>query len=115
MSPDRLELVSSLVGLSSAEKDSITAVAEEYEDSVDSLVAAYQEYSQLLKRKLEIDSRYASLNYKLYESFMEVHKNAIIISALRSEVQIKKLELGGEAEDRIAHILKKYLIIEKFY
>ena len=115
MNLEDLELVSHILRIDGEEKKELLASGGRYDEEIAHLLDAYRKYSELLERKLSLDSRYASLNYKLYETFMEVHKNAIIISALKSEVSIRKIELGGEAEDRIDRLLKKYLIIEKFY
>ena len=115
MSPEDLELASQILRIEGEERNELLASGGRYDEEAARLLEAYRKYSELLERKLSLDSKYASLNYKLYETFMEAHKNAIIISALKSEVSIKKIELGGEAEDRIDRLLKKYLIIEKFY
>ena len=115
MNSEELDLASDILRLENEEKKELLASGGRYDEEVARLLDSYRKYSELLERKLSLDSRYASLNYKLYETFMEVHKTTIIISALKSEVSIKKIELGGEAEDRIDRLLKKYLIIEKFY
>ncbi len=108
-------MASKLLHLNEDEVNELRTNAEAYEGEISELIDAYSEYSATMEKKLAIDSEYSSLNYKLYESFMEVHKNAIIISALRSECSIKKIDLGGEADNKIKRILEKYLIIKKFY
>ncbi len=106
--------VSRILGLSEIEKEEIENNHIEYEEMVSELLEVYAEYSRLLGEKLKLDSTYASYNYKIYESFMEVHKNAIILSALSSEIKMKKIDLGEEAVSRVSRILDRYLMLERF-
>ncbi|MCL4315122.1 MAG: hypothetical protein M1454_05305 [Candidatus Thermoplasmatota archaeon] len=115
MTCELIEKLTGIVKLSDEEINEITSAMDTYSEVLQELIEVHTKFSQAFERKMQLDTRYASLNYKLYETFMEVHKNAIIISALRTELGIRGKDLGEEANSKISRILRKYLVIDKFY
>ncbi|MCL5438133.1 MAG: hypothetical protein M1148_02930 [Candidatus Thermoplasmatota archaeon] len=109
-----LDNIFRIISFSDEEKEELIINQKEYEPLLEDLEKVVKEYNAVLGRKLKLDSKYASYNYKVYESFMETHKNAIILSGLFSEAKLKKLEVGKEAEQKINRILDGYLFLERF-
>ncbi|GEM_PF-5336168 len=70
-----------------------------------------ERFKQLMQKKLKLQSEYAKINYLIYETYMSVHQNAIVISALYSESRIKMGQLDPGIVDKIEYILDKYLFL----
>ncbi|MCL4328194.1 MAG: hypothetical protein M1151_00960 [Candidatus Thermoplasmatota archaeon] len=111
---DQNSRLKKILHLSAEEERELKENPGRYEDLVSRLMEAYEVSSGVLSERLKLESRYAILNFEIYQTFSEVHKNALVISALFSETKMKKLDLGKEAVDKINVILDRYLFVERF-
>ncbi len=100
-----------ITGLSEEEYREIHENPEKYGASVNKLLETYKDYMKLVKTRSELESRIASLKYRHSEIFMEVHRNAIILSSLRSNIRLMGLSFDPDRLIRLNEILDEYLLI----
>lgn len=82
-----------------------------YIDLIESLDSIFGKYQRALKEAEMLDSKIASLTYSNYESFMNTHINAIMLSALRAKANLMGVKLNSNLLTRIERILDSYLLL----
>lgn len=86
----------------------------EYEDEIMELVEVYRKHQEMSMRKNHLHSQVARFNFDIYETWMELHKNAITLSSYRAEANLRSIELEKSFTKRMNEIIDKYVLIEKF-
>lgn len=106
-----LNRVMEMGSLSEAEAETILRNYDIYGELIERLDLAFQKFQRSLKESDMLDSKIASLTYANYEAFMNVHINAIMISAQRAKANLMGIPLNGEVSSRIDRILDLYLLL----
>jgi hypothetical protein len=83
----------------------------QYSDLIEKLDIIFEKYQRALKEAEMLDSKIASLTYSNYETFMNTHINAIMLSALRAKANLMGVKLNSSLLTRIERILDSYLLI----
>lgn len=85
-----------------------------YEDDLDELLNEFH-YNNKLKLELSaLQTRYSALNMEIYEKYMAVHSNAIVISALIAENNLKNNGNDAQVDVDTRTILDEYLFFTGF-
>ena len=100
-----------IIGLAEKECSEVLENPEKYGAAANKLLETYRDYMKLVKTRSELESRAASLKSRHSEIFMDVHRNAIILSSLRSNIQLLGLSLDQDKLRRLNEILEEYLMI----
>jgi hypothetical protein len=112
---EELASILSSEGFSEEEIEEVNRNAAEYGHVLRDIV---EEKKKILRNTAQLNSlhgEYATHNYEIYENYMEVHANAISMSAMKAEIALMHLPLPHEYEDKIQNILEEYLLISGFY
>lgn len=104
-----------ILKLSEEEEQEISDHPEQFSEIIDSITREVRKHFDLTQKKLGLMSRYASLNYSIYDLFMSVHDNAIVIGGLNAEAKIRGIELGKDADEKIKIIMDRYLMFDPTY
>jgi hypothetical protein len=87
---------------------------EMYENEIDELLNEYYYHRNLTAELSSLQTRYSSLNIELYDLYMAVHSNAIVISAKVAENSLMNKGVGESLTTEIQKILDEYLIFKGF-
>ncbi|MCL4314550.1 MAG: hypothetical protein M1454_02330 [Candidatus Thermoplasmatota archaeon] len=104
-----------ILKLSEEEEREISDHPERFSEIIDSITREVRKHFDLTQQKLELMSRYASLNYSIYDLFMSAHDNAIVIGGLNAEAKMRGIDLGKDADEKIKIIMDRYLMIDPTY
>ena len=105
------ELMKRIASLSQDECLEIRESPVEYAEILSELLDAYGKYIRAVKTRSSLESQIASLKYRHYEQFMKVHRNAIVLSSLRSKAGIMGIYADPGKLEKVEKILQEYLMI----
>lgn len=100
-----------ILNLTEEENDYLQGNFSEFD--FEELLDEAKKFDSYTSEKLRLQSEYAGLNYKIYESFMTTHQNTIAISGMYSELRISSTEIEKQKLGRIEYLLSKYLLIRE--
>lgn len=109
-----IEEIEGVLDLTEEEKEEFQDNYFEYEDDIMELIELYREYNENIRNKSSLHSKLARYNYDIYETWMELHKNAISLSSYRAEVNLRGISLEPEFLQKLDDVIEKYVMIEKF-
>lgn len=78
------------------------------------LVELYRKNVEMRERKNHLHSQMARFTYDIYETWMELHKNAITLSSYRAEINLRGINIEENFRKEVDEIIDKYVMIEKF-
>jgi len=94
--------------------DRVDSEAYQYETEISMLLEEFTKYNSLKKVLADYQTRYAALNADIYDLYMAVHGNAIVLSATLAELDLKKEAVPGWILEKSKAILDEYLIFRGF-
>lgn len=109
-----LEEIEKVLHLSEAEKAEFQNNYFEYEEEVMELINLYTKHKEMSQTKNDLHARMARCSYDIYETWMELHKNAISLSSYRAEANLRGITMEYNFSRKMNEIIDKYLLIEKF-
>ncbi|MHB1708253.1 MAG: hypothetical protein ACYCT2_02105 [Thermoplasmataceae archaeon] len=84
------------------------------ETEISMLLEEFIKYNRLRKTLSDYQTRYAAINAEIYDLYMAVHGNAIVLSATLAELELKKEVIPGWLLEKTKAILDEYLIFRGF-
>ena len=78
------------------------------------LLEEFIKYNSLKKALSNYQTRYAALNAEMYDLYMAVHGNAIVLSATLAELELKNEAIPRWILEKTKAILDEYLIFRGF-
>jgi len=87
---------------------------DQYGKELSILLEEFFEYKKLKTEMAALQTRYAALNAEIYDLYMAVHSNAIIISATLAEHELMGNEPPDEIQEDTRDILNEFLIFQGF-
>lgn len=86
----------------------------DYEDQIMELLDLFHKNQEMRERKNFLHSQMARFNFDIYDTWMELHKNAITLSSYRAEVNLRSIDLEESFRKDVDSIIEKYVLMEKF-
>ncbi|MEM0155998.1 MAG: hypothetical protein QW597_05295 [Thermoplasmataceae archaeon] len=99
------------------EMSTITAILENYEryeSDINELLSLYYDHRNLSAELSSLQTKYSALNIELYDLYMAVHSNAIVISAKIAESNLMNKGIKESLMVELQDILDEYLIFKGF-
>ncbi len=78
------------------------------------LIDLFRKNQEMMERKYRLHSQLARFSFDIYETWMELHKNAITLSSYRAEINLRSIEIEEVFRKRLDEIIDNYVLIEKF-
>lgn len=100
--------------MSEEERDELRENYFDYEEEIMEIVELYRKYSERFQEKSRLHSVMARYNYDIYNTWMELHKNAISLSSYRAEANLRGLPMDTDFFKRMNVLIDKYVLIAKF-
>ncbi|OWP56268.1 MAG: hypothetical protein B2I17_06705 [Thermoplasmatales archaeon B_DKE] len=94
--------------------DELLSNENQYGKELSILLEEFFEYKKLKTEMAALQTRYAALNAEIYDLYMAVHSNAIIISATLAEHELMGNEPPDDMQEDAREILNEFLIFRGF-
>ena len=114
LSIPEMEMLKEIFASDDVVLDSIDSEECHCETEISMLLEEFIKYSSLKKALSNYQTRYAALNAEIYDLYMAVHGNAIVLSATLAELELKKDGVPGWMLEKTKAILDEYLIFRGF-
>ena len=109
-----LDKLDDIMDLDDSEREEFRDNYFQYEDEIMELVKLYQKNQEMSEKKIRLHSQLARINFDIYETWMELHKNAITLSSYRAEINLRSIDIEKSLMKKLDEIIEKYVLIEKF-
>lgn len=109
-----LEEIENLLDLNLEEKEELRENYFEYEEEIMELIEMYRKYNEFLAKKNRLHSLMARYNFDIYNTWMELHKNAISLSSYRAEANLRGIPMDKQFFHKMNELIDKYVLMVKF-
>ncbi|PYB68932.1 hypothetical protein DMB44_01400 [Thermoplasma sp. Kam2015] len=106
---NRLQGIRKCISISEEDLERIKA-DENLSKAMEELIDVCEQYQEALKKKSDIESKYASAKYSLFSALEDMKRMAIQISGLMEYTRMRNMEIPDNILDSISYIIEKYMV-----